>query len=104
MMNGLQAVDSWNSCESPYRRYLQYAYLTTPDFNNPNSTILGLMSSLYSLGSIASLPFVPLVADRFGRRMSIIVGSIIMIIGAILQMAAQDCALFLRLLFLSCVS
>lgn len=51
------------------------------------------MSSLYSLGSIASLPFVPFVADRLGRRMSIIVGSIIMIIGAILQMAAQDCEL-----------
>ena len=62
------------------------------DFHDPNSTILGLMSSLYSLGSIASLPFVPLIADRLGRRMSIIVGSIIMIIGAILQMAAQSCA------------
>ncbi|KAF7789433.1 hypothetical protein EIP86_000377 [Pleurotus ostreatoroseus] len=77
MMNGLQAVDSWESY-----------------FNNPNSTILGLMSSLYSLGSIAALPFVPFVADRLGRRMSIIVGSIIMIIGAILQMAAQDFAMF----------
>ena len=49
------------------------------------------MSALYSLGSIASLPFVPFVSDRLGRRMAILVGSIIMIIGAILQMAAQDC-------------
>jgi MFS family permease len=60
-------------------------------FHNPNSTILGLMSSLYSLGSLASLPFVPWVTDRLGRRMAILVGSIIMIIGAVLQMAAQDC-------------
>ena len=60
-------------------------------FHNPNSTILGLMSSLYSLGSIASLPFVPWVSDRFGRRMAILFGSAIMIVGAILQMAAQDC-------------
>ena len=52
------------------------------------------MSSLYSLGSIASLPFVPAVSDRLGRRMAILVGSIIMIIGAILQMAAQDCEIF----------
>ena len=49
------------------------------------------MSSLYSLGSIASLPFVPWVSDRFGRRAAILLGSAIMIVGAILQMAAQDC-------------
>ena len=60
-------------------------------FNNPNSTILGVMSALYSLGSCASLPLVPYVTDKLGRRMAILVGSIIMIIGAILQMAAQDC-------------
>ena len=60
-------------------------------FHNPNSTILGLISSLYSLGSIASLPFVPFVSDRFGRRIAILFGSVVMIIGAVLQMAAQDC-------------
>lgn len=92
-MNGLQAVDSWESCKSSMDRLppLLLSSFPSADFNNPNSTILGLMSSLYSLGSIAALPFVPFVADRLGRRMSIIVGSIIMIIGAILQMAAQDC-------------
>ncbi|GJE87512.1 hexose transporter [Phanerochaete sordida] len=83
MMNGLQAVDSWNAF-----------------FHNPNSTILGLMSSLYSLGSIASLPFVPWVSDRFGRRMAILFGSAIMIVGAILQMAAQDFAMFVIARFL----
>lgn len=49
------------------------------------------MSSLYSLGSLASLPFVPFISDRLGRRMAILLGSAIMIVGAILQMAAQNC-------------
>ncbi|KIP10375.1 hypothetical protein PHLGIDRAFT_33910 [Phlebiopsis gigantea 11061_1 CR5-6] len=83
MINGLQAVDSWESF-----------------FHNPNSTILGLISSLYSLGSIASLPFVPFVSDRFGRRFAILFGSCIMVIGAILQMAAQDFAMFVIARFL----
>ncbi|KAI0784889.1 hexose transporter [Abortiporus biennis] len=77
MMNGLQAVETWQEF-----------------FGHPKSTILGLLSALYSLGSICSLPFVPYVTDRLGRRWAIIVGSIIMMIGAILQTASQDFAMF----------
>ncbi|EKM59909.1 uncharacterized protein PHACADRAFT_250708 [Phanerochaete carnosa HHB-10118-sp] len=83
MMNGLQSVNSWESF-----------------FHNPNSAILGLMSALYSLGSIASLPFVPFVSDRLGRRMAILLGSAIMIVGAVLQMAAQNFAMFVVARFL----
>ena len=60
-------------------------------FDHPRSTILGLLSALYSLGSICSLPFVPFVTDKLGRRWAILFGSIIMVIGAALQTAAQDC-------------
>ncbi|EMD40334.1 hypothetical protein CERSUDRAFT_130089 [Gelatoporia subvermispora B] len=77
MMNGLQAVPAWEAF-----------------FHNPRSTILGLLSALYSLGSVCSLPLVPFVTDRMGRRWAIGFGSIIMIIGAILQTAAQDFAMF----------
>ncbi|KAI0371438.1 hexose transporter [Pilatotrama ljubarskyi] len=77
MMNGLQAVPAWDAF-----------------FGHPRSTILGLLSALYSLGSICSLPIVPLVTDRFGRRWAIIFGSIIMVIGAALQTASQDFAMF----------
>ena len=61
-------------------------------FDHPRSTILGLLSALYSLGSICSLPFVPLATDKLGRRGAIAFGSVIMIIGAALQTASQDCA------------
>ncbi|KAI0690854.1 hexose transporter [Cytidiella melzeri] len=83
MMNGLQAVDSWVSF-----------------FHNPDSSILGLMSAIYSLGSIVSLPFVPFVSDRLGRRMAILFGSAIMVVGAVLQMAAQNFAMFVIARFL----
>ncbi|KAI0677721.1 hexose transporter [Trametes maxima] len=83
MMNGLQAVPTWDAF-----------------FNHPRSTILGLLSALYSLGSICSLPFVPFVTDRFGRRWAIIFGSIIMVIGAALQTSSQDFAMFVVARFL----
>ncbi|KAF8841549.1 general substrate transporter [Paxillus ammoniavirescens] len=77
MLNGLQAVTSW----------LDF-------YHNPRSAMLGLMSAMYSLGAIVSVPFVPFVADRLGRRYSILFGSILMIVGGILQGAAQDFAMF----------
>jgi len=73
MINGLQAVAGWQ----------EY-------FNHPDGSILGFLGSAYSLGTIFALPFVPFVADRLGRRMSIVFGSIIMVIGAVLQTATQN--------------
>ncbi|KAK0190362.1 general substrate transporter [Armillaria mellea] len=77
MMNGLQAVDSWDAF-----------------YHSPRSTLLGLMSAIYSLGAIAVLPFVPYVTDHLGRRWAIVFGSILMIIGAALQTASQNFAMF----------
>ncbi|THV03382.1 general substrate transporter [Dendrothele bispora CBS 962.96] len=78
MMNGLQAVDSWVTF-----------------YNHPRSALLGLMSAMYSLGAILALPFVPPVTDYLGRRMAIIFGSILMVIGAAIQAAAQNFAMFI---------
>ncbi|KAF5322271.1 hypothetical protein D9619_000128 [Psilocybe cf. subviscida] len=77
MMNGLQVVNSWDTF-----------------YHHPRSVLLGVMSAMYSAGAICSLPLVPLVADRLGRRWSIITGSLVMIVGAILQTASQDFAMF----------
>ncbi|KAJ7469024.1 general substrate transporter [Mycena latifolia] len=77
MMNGLQAVDSWDSF-----------------YHSPRSALLGLMSAAYSLGAIVALPVVPYVNDVLGRRMAIIFGSILMFIGAALQTASQNFAMF----------
>jgi len=77
MINGLQAVNSWAIF-----------------FNHPRSTLLGLISAMYSLGAIVVLPLVPLVTDRLGRRNAIALGSVLMIIGAAIQTASQNFGMF----------
>jgi MFS family permease len=77
MMNGLQTVEHWDNF-----------------FGNPRGAQLGLMSAIMSLGSICSTPIAPWVADRFGRRWGITVGSIIMIIGAIIQCESINFPMF----------
>lgn len=77
MMNGLQAVDSWVTF-----------------YDHPRTTLLGLMSAVYSLGAILALPAVPWVNDHLGRRRAIIFGSLLMVLGAALQAASQNFAMF----------
>ncbi|KAG6917656.1 hypothetical protein DXG01_001631 [Tephrocybe rancida] len=78
MINGLQAVNSWDTF-----------------FNSPRSTLLGLISAMYSLGAIIVLPLVPVITDRLGRRHAITFGSVLMIIGAALQTGSQNFAMFI---------
>jgi len=47
------------------------------------------------LGAVAAIPFVPWVNDRFGRKMSIKIGSLFILIGVILQTASVNIAMFL---------
>jgi sugar porter (SP) family MFS transporter len=63
-------------------------------FNDPAGSELGLLTALYSIGSIASLPVAPFIADRYGRRAAIISGCIIMVIGAAIQGASQNLGMF----------
>ncbi|KAI1419750.1 guanine deaminase [Xylaria sp. FL1777] len=68
LINALQIVPSW----------VTY-------FDNPQGSIKGIIAASYSLGAILSLPFVGIVNDKFGRRWSIFGGSVIMVIGALIQ-------------------
>jgi MFS family permease len=52
--------------------------------------MLGFVSACYQLGSIIGVPFAPYINQRFGRRWPIMGGSIIMIIGALIQGFAQN--------------
>jgi len=63
-------------------------------FGDPQGGELGLLTALYSIGSIASLPIAPFIADRFGRRMAIISGCILMVIGAAIQGSSQNLNMF----------
>ena len=78
MMNGMQALSYWKDY-----------------FGDPKGGKLGLLVACYNLGALTSIPFVALFSDRFGRRWSIIFGSVIMIIGSIMQGLAQNLAMFI---------
>lgn len=68
MMNGLQSLKYWQEA-----------------FNHPKGATLGILTASYSMGAISALPFVSILSDHVGRRWSIIFGSLVMIVGAILQ-------------------
>ncbi|CAG8093142.1 unnamed protein product [Penicillium salamii] len=78
VLTGLQGVESWRN-----------------QFGSPTGALLGITSASYTLGAIVSTPFSAFVSDSFGRRMSIIIGSCVMIIGVIMQCASTDIGLFI---------
>ncbi|KAK3935399.1 lactose permease [Diplogelasinospora grovesii] len=77
MINALQIVPSWNTY-----------------FHDPQGPLKGIIAAAYSLGAILSLPLVPYINDRFGRRWSIFGGSVLMIIGALIQGFSQHVGMY----------
>ncbi|KAF2014569.1 general substrate transporter [Aaosphaeria arxii CBS 175.79] len=57
--------------------------------------LLGFISSCYQLGSILAVPITPWYNQKFGRRWSVMTGSLIMIVGALLQGFAQHVAMYI---------
>ncbi|SPO01577.1 related to hexose transporter protein [Cephalotrichum gorgonifer] len=57
--------------------------------------LLGFINSCYQLGSIFAIPFAPWFAQRFGRRWSIVLGSLIMVAGAIIQGFSQHVGMYI---------
>jgi MFS family permease len=74
MMNGMQALVPWK------------VY-----FNYPKGGQLGLLVACYNLGALTSIPFISLLSDHVGRRWSIVFGSVVMMIGSILQGFSINC-------------
>ena len=55
-------------------------------FNGENKGIwAGLISSMYQIGGVSVLPFVGPAIDQWGRRVGMFIGSIIIIIGTVVQ-------------------
>jgi MFS family permease len=59
--------------------------------------LLGMISAAYNLGAILAVPVVPWVAQRWGRRWSIFVGSAFQCVGAVLQCFSVNCKFSLSL-------
>jgi sugar porter (SP) family MFS transporter len=57
--------------------------------------MLGFVNSCYQLGSIFAVPFAPWFAQKYGRRWSIMLGSLIMVVGALIQGFAQHVGMYI---------
>ncbi|PSK55281.1 High-affinity glucose transporter [Elsinoe australis] len=82
MVNGLQALDVWQ----------EY-------FNHPSGSLLGLFSCIMAVGSLCALPVTPYIADGLGRRMGILIGCIIMMVGVVLQSISINFRMFVAARF-----
>lgn len=60
----------------------------TTQFNNPSSTIVGLIVAIYEVGCFLGSVATSLFGEQIGRKKSIGTGVVIMIIGALLQATA----------------
>ncbi|KAH6907064.1 hexose transporter [Coprinopsis sp. MPI-PUGE-AT-0042] len=78
LLNGLQSIPNWHDY-----------------FGRPGDTILGLFSAIQNIGSFCAYFFTPYVSDSLGRRASIFLGCVIMIVATAIQTASQNAAMFL---------
>ncbi|KAJ9631893.1 hypothetical protein H2203_000293 [Taxawa tesnikishii (nom. ined.)] len=78
MMNGLQALTYWKTY-----------------FGNPTGSRQGLLNAIQSVGSMCALPIGPNLADWVGRQRTILIGSLIVALGAGLQSGARDVGMFI---------
>ncbi|EXM19993.1 Sugar/inositol transporter [Fusarium oxysporum f. sp. vasinfectum] len=78
VLNGMQTLDHWKS-----------------EFGYPSGGILGLLVNIQTIGGVVALPVAPWMADKYGRRHPIFLGSCIIIGAAILQGCATNMAMFL---------
>ncbi|KAH8551147.1 general substrate transporter [Umbelopsis sp. PMI_123] len=77
LLNGLQSLPQWDGY-----------------FNNPSGATLGTLSSGTTFGLVAFLPMSNWMCDKYGRRWPIIVGSLLTVVGAVIQAAAVQYWMF----------
>ncbi|UZP36718.1 hypothetical protein NXS19_004534 [Fusarium pseudograminearum] len=78
MMNGLQSVTHWQTY-----------------FGSPTGALLGFFNAAYPLGGILGSSAISPVADTFGRRCGIAFGAALCCVGAAIQGASINIAMFI---------
>lgn len=77
-MNGLQSTTSWKDY-----------------FHHPTGTRLGVVNAAQSIGSVAILPIVGTLSDKLGRRWTLLLGLITIIVASIIQAASVNYGMFI---------
>jgi len=88
LLNTLQYSDTFN-------KYFGQGYYNQKNKADINPSLLGFMNASYQLGTIFAVPIAPWLNNKFGRRWSIMSGSLIMMLGAAIQGAAQHVAMYI---------
>jgi MFS family permease len=78
MVNGLQLLPEWQN-----------------SFHHPVGSTLGLLGAIQNIGSLGSIPVAPLWNDRFGRRLTVMLGGSLMLTGAVLQATSKNIGWFM---------
>jgi sugar porter (SP) family MFS transporter len=78
LLNSSQVMDAWQDY-----------------FDHPTGSELGILNSIYQIGSIASFPFAPYLCDHYGRKVPIAIGCLIMILGAFLSAFCNGTGMYL---------
>ncbi|KAI0470613.1 general substrate transporter [Xylariaceae sp. FL0804] len=81
----LMGIEMTSGFDSQIINAVQLVPEWTDYFGNPTGGYKGILASALPLGACVGLPFIPLVNDNLGRRWCVMVGSLIMIAGSIIQ-------------------
>ncbi|GME23976.1 putative hexose transporter protein [Neofusicoccum parvum] len=68
LLNGLQTMDPWQ----------EY-------FGHPTSARLGLFTAIQNIGGFVALFFSSYAADLFGRRIGVVIGLVVLLVGTVIQ-------------------
>lgn len=64
-------------------------------FHHPSPSIMGLLTASMAMGSMLAIPIVPYCADLLGRRMGVVIGCSIMLVGIALLSMGFHIAMFI---------
>ncbi|GBE89812.1 Lactose permease [Sparassis crispa] len=78
LMNSFQSLGQWETY-----------------FNHPSGGGLGLLNAIQNIGSLAGYPFAPYLSDGLGRRPTIWIGAVIMLVGVAVQSSAYNLGMFI---------
>ncbi|KAF7589042.1 hypothetical protein BBP40_004830 [Aspergillus hancockii] len=91
IINTVQIVYTWNK----YFGHPTGAIVDGKPKYEIEANLKGFLGAAYSLGAIISLPFVPWINQRFGRRWTIFFGSCVSLVGALLQGLSNGVAMYI---------
>ncbi|CCM06853.1 uncharacterized protein FIBRA_09158 [Fibroporia radiculosa] len=93
-------ISSANGFDGSLMNSFQSLYQWEDYFHSPSGSLLGVLSAMQNIGSLAAYPFAPYLSDGIGRRATIFIGAIITIAGVAVQSASYNIGMFIAGRFL----